>query len=146
MTMDQNFLKNTVVSSVVGGGVVGALEYATYNRRLFNSEKLGPGQVTKISQALQNLAEDKVVLESLKSQPEEHSKYINEIYKKCCNESGKLVHDAKKISKERFDVVKESLGKMRIKEALTFAAIFTVGFAAVSLISEAIKNRKNSKK
>ena len=69
MTMDQNFLKNTVISSVVGGGVVGALEYATYNRRLFNSEKLGPGQVTKISQALQNLAEDKVVLESLKSQP-----------------------------------------------------------------------------
>ena len=138
-------IKPVIVSSLVGGVAMGALEYASYNRRLFNSDKLSERQFVKIAESLiEKVPAEKAKIINLKDTPEELCKYVFEKYKKCCNDNGKLIHDSNKISKESFDAIKSSLNKMRMQQSLLFGGLFALGCAAFSLITNKIADKKST--
>lgn len=145
MSDNQIQWKPIVVSSLVGGGLMGTLEYATYNRRLFKSGELSERQFTNIAEALAKKfpEEEKKLIEASESSIEEYYKRLLGLYRKCCNESGKLVHDSNKISKEYFDTIKATLNKMRLQQALVWGGLFALGCTAFSLITNTIQAKKS---
>lgn len=145
MTDNRMPLKSIIASSLAGGVVVGGLEYATYNNRMYNSGKLSERQFGKIAEALaKNFPEEeKMLIEASESSIEEYYKRLLDLYRKCCNGSGKLVHDSSKISKEYFDVIKKTLNKMRIQQSLLWGGLFALGCTAFSLIMKKFQAKKS---
>lgn len=69
--------------------------------------------------------------------------HFNETLEACCDEAGKLKHDANKISKEKWNTIKSVTTDFRVKSAMkagiTFAAISALG----GCVYEFFTTRKN---
>ncbi len=87
----------------------------------------------------------KASLKKLFAEEGQSKKYVHEVYKSCCDKTGKLVHDAQKISKEKFDLIKNTADKFRKNNALRAAASFAIMSAAIMCIFEFFKGRKAKK-
>lgn len=74
-----------------------------------------------------------------------HREYIQGIYDSCCDKAGKLVHDAKNISKEKFDLVKNTAKKFRTNSAFKSALTFAAMTATILCIFEFFRGRKAKK-
>ena len=65
----------------------------------------------------------------------------------CYNDAGQLIHDAKKITKEKFDALSKNISKARINSALKSAATFMAICGVSCCIFEFLfSNKKSNKK
>ena len=71
--------------------------------------------------------------------------HINDLYKKCLNEKGKLVYTEGKIDKGQFNVIKKIANKFRRNSALLSAAVLTGISASLMCIIEFFAGRKAKK-
>lgn len=72
--------------------------------------------------------------------------HINDLYKKCLNEKGKLVYaEGKGVEKAQFDVIKKVANKFRRNSALLSAAILTGMSASLMCMIEFFVGRKAKK-
>ena len=75
-----------------------------------------------------------------------YSKYYKETVSSCYDDAGKkLAHDAQKIAKEKFDVIKKVINKERAVSALKSAGIFAALCAAMCCLTEFFVSRSANK-
>ena len=104
--------------------------------------------LTTVSNYIKNETDLNKSKDSLKFIFENHGKkkkYVQEVYEACCDKAGKLVHDVQKVSKEKFDIVKNTANKFRKNNALGAAVSCAVISAAIMCIFEYFKGRKAKK-
>lgn len=121
-------------------------EFFKNNKKdIFNlTEKDGAG-VTKYIEEVNDVAKSKEFLKSFFENQGKNKSYVQEIYESCCDKAGKLVHDAQKVSKDKFDIIKNTADKFRKNNALKAAVSFAVISAAIMCIFEYFKGRKAKK-
>jgi len=101
--------------------------------------------VSKNINEIPELSDTKERLKFLFEKDGKNKSYIQEIYQSCCDEAGKLVHDAQKVSKEKFDLIKNTASKFRINNALKSGISFAVISAITLCIFECFAGRKAKK-
>lgn len=108
------------------------------------SDKYSAGILENIDN-IKDVEKSKSLLKTFFEEEGKNKSYIQEIYKSCCDDAGKLVHDAQKVTKEKFDIVKNAAEKFTKNNALKAAVSFAVISAGIMCIFEYFKGRKAKK-
>ena len=112
---------------------------------IFNLSDGDGAEIAKYIDDVNDVTKSKEFLKSFFENQGKNKSYVQEIYESCCDKAGKLVHDAQKVSKEKFDIIKNTADKFRKNNALKAAVSFAVISAAIMCIFEYFKGRKAKK-
>ena len=93
-----------------------------------------------------NIEDGKAGLKDFFKTKGKYHNYFKQTFDACCDKTGNFVHDAQKISNEKFDIVKKTANKFRRNAAIKSAATFAVICAATCCLFDFIMAKKNSKK
>ena len=93
----------------------------------------------------QDIESGKNVLKILFNKEKTIKQYVHEIFELSYDKAGKLAHNVEKVSKEKFNLIKETADKFRKNNALKSAVSFAIISAAIMCISECFKGRKVKK-
>lgn len=123
-------------------------------KELLNKNKddfmnLTKDDVKILSDELGNIEFDKAksFIKNVFKKDGKYTKFYNDTVASCYDDAGKkLVFDAKKITQEKFDIVKKAINKERLGSALKSAASFTLICAAMCCITEFFVARSAKKK
>ncbi len=93
-----------------------------------------------------DFAKAKEMLKGLFEKDGKYTKYYKETIASCYDDAGKkLVHDAQKIAKEKFDIIKKVISKERAVSALKSAGTCTALCAIMCCLAEFFMSRKANK-
>ena len=121
-------------------------EFVKNNKKdLFNLSDNDAEVIRRYIEEANDVTKSKEFLKSLFENQGKNKSYVQEIYESCCDKAGKLVHDAQKVSKEKFDIIKNTADKFRKNNALRAAVSFAVISASIMCIFEYFKGRKAKK-
>ena len=92
-----------------------------------------------------NLDKAKSFVKGLFEHDGKYSKYYKETISSCYNDSKKLVHDATKMTQDKFDVIKKAIKSERAASALRSAGLFAGICALMCCLTEFFVGRKANK-